>query len=629
MLAVIVAAAVGLMPTGAVAADTPGKVALRAYDPSLRGFFMTQPFTASGWQPIVNAPAGLKMTSNTPNNSIAVVSYDPDGNGVGKLHYMNHPWSASGWVPVSGNDVSKFAVTTEATGAPVIAAMNDPDGNGAGVIYAMSGSWSASAWQPFTGPDVSEVKLTAPVGGGPTGVVRGSDSANTGVGRLFFQHGSWTAHGWQPIADHIGKYDVTSPLWGGSIVAAISDPDRDGIGDLYYQGTPWTADGWKILANNVRDVSLGRDGDGQPRIALTTADGTVYAQGYTGQPFRYPFTAEGFMRIAANDMKLKNVKISGDVISGIRTGAGGNTIAVFQKDPLNETGWKDLANSTAGLELDDLAYKIQPAHNYWRYPTSMRYGGANRSVDTATELAVVWQLLHDEPDFDARTALRAGLRPEDAARLSAFYPTSHRYGGSLNSTAETNAVAAELAADEVSNAVWDGLTPTDQETMRALLESTNGGIELRNQVQGIKNALDGVGQLNAAEKRYCANPLRWKRCVTAYDKLGGEAMDSAARRFPASLHNGKGDAYRHCIWSGHMQIEWSTAQAKKFGDLHEDFDGNPPREKRMDYHNNWVGRVMGENVGSGTKEERKERIRDRCQAATGAGGDLWELSEVP
>lgn len=35
--------------------------------------------------------------------------------------------------------------------------------------------------------------------------------------------------------------------------------------------------------------------------------------------------------------------------------------------------------------------------------------------------------------------------------------------------------------------------------------------------------------------------------------------------------------------------------AKQFGDAHEDFDGNPPKEKTMDIHNNGVGYEIGNN----------------------------------
>lgn len=390
---------------------------LRAHDPALRGFFMNQPWTASGWGAIVNVPGALKMTSTSPTEATALLNYDPDGNGrAGRLHFMTGSWSPSGWQPIADN-ISDADAIADASGRRVVAAISDPDGNGAGVMYAMGWPWTASGWQAFTGPDVSEVELTAPASGGTTGLVRGSDPNNTGVGRLYFQHDPWTGYGWKPLADNIGGFAVTSPLWGGSIVAGIVDPDKDGIGDLWYQGTPWTADGWKILANNVRDVSLGRDGNGQPRITMTSQDGTVYAQGYTGAPSRYPFTAEGFMRIAANDMKLKSVRISGDVISGIRTAAGGNTIAVFQKDPLNETGWQDLANSTVGLELDDLAYKIQPAYNYWRYPTSARYGGENHAVDTEAEIGAVLAALGSATSDQEWDSIWNGLSPADQARI--------------------------------------------------------------------------------------------------------------------------------------------------------------------------------------------------------------------
>jgi hypothetical protein len=269
-------------------------------------------------------------------------------------------------------------------------------------------------------------------------------------------------------------------------------------------------------------------------------------------------------------------------------------------------GWQDLG--------------VPPAPDY---PTSRQYGGDNHSVDTAGELDVVWNLAEDEPDYDVRTALLNGLSPADRTRLEGHYPTSRRFGGSLNTESERSAVESELRAETESNKVWDGLTPADQDIM---------GPRVSDGTPPPSTAADYDGGPNAAERRYCRNPLKYFRCRLARD-LADEALNSALNRFPDdSLHNGRGDAYRHCAWSGHMTLKWDRSQAKKFADLHEDLPNNPAREKAMDQHNNKFGRDVGDLYdGNGESEAAKENVRDYCQtvANTDNDGRLWTISEVP
>ncbi|CAG8567779.1 6652_t:CDS:2 [Rhizophagus irregularis] len=57
--------------------------------------------------------------------------------------------------------------------------------------------------------------------------------------------------------------------------------------------------------------------------------------------------------------------------------------------------------------------------------------------------------------------------------------------------------------------------------------------------------------------------------------LAEEALANAQNNFPEStLHNGSGDAYRHCYWSGLLTFEFDVSGAKGFGDRHEDYPKN-------------------------------------------------------
>jgi hypothetical protein len=261
-----------------------------------------------------------------------------------------------------------------------------------------------------------------------------------------------------------------------------------------------------------------------------------------------------------------------------------------------------------------------------RYWTSEKYGGPNGTVDTVAELNDVWNIVEDEPDFDSRAAFTANLAPADLTRLANHYPTSARYGGSLDTAGERAAVEAELRGEGIDNKVWDGLTPADQEVMKPLISDGTA--------PPITTA-DYDGGPGDAEKKYCRNPLKYFRCRTARN-LADEALNSATNRFSEeSLHNGRGDAYRHCIWSGHMTVLWDRGQAKKFGDLHEDKPNNPRSEKAMDQHNNKYGRDVGDlydNWSDPTEyEERKESVRDHCQTVANQDNDdrLWTIGEVP
>jgi RHS repeat-associated protein len=87
---------------------------------------------------------------------------------------------------------------------------------------------------------------------------------------------------------------------------------------------------------------------------------------------------------------------------------------------------------------------------------------------------------------------------------------------------------------------------------------------------------------------------------TAY-QLAEQSLQQAAQwardhGFPqSSMHNGSGDAFRHCLWSCLMAQQIGIANAQLIADEHER-TGNrgkppqPPAEEQMDQANNAVGR---------------------------------------
>ena len=81
----------------------------------------------------------------------------------------------------------------------------------------------------------------------------------------------------------------------------------------------------------------------------------------------------------------------------------------------------------------------------------------------------------------------------------------------------------------------------------------------------------------------------------AKGKIDADTAAAVAREsYPAnSLHNGIGDAFRHCYWNALMAISIGRNQAKKVADLHEDHNPTGPiGEREMDLKNNEIGRQI-------------------------------------
>ncbi|KAG0644410.1 hypothetical protein HOY80DRAFT_878524 [Tuber brumale] len=124
-----------------------------------------------------------------------------------------------------------------------------------------------------------------------------------------------------------------------------------------------------------------------------------------------------------------------------------------------------------------------------------------------------------------------------------------------------------------------------------------------------------------AETRYCLWPSRWNVCSKAKDHAG-EALTAAEQNFPAStLHNGKGDAFRHCYWNARMTVDMGKGTAKTFADLHEEGGDGPAAEKDMDLSNNASGRKFGEEAknGGGSDGDKYARALTKCKNAANSG----------
>jgi hypothetical protein len=102
----------------------------------------------------------------------------------------------------------------------------------------------------------------------------------------------------------------------------------------------------------------------------------------------------------------------------------------------------------------------------------------------------------------------------------------------------------------------------------------------------------------------------------AKSKSDADTAAAAAREsYPANtLHNGIGDAFRHCYWNALMTISVGRNSAKKIADLHEDNNPTGPiGEREMDLKNNEIGR----QVGSESKTPAEARAKCDAHVQTG------------
>ena len=90
--------------------------------------------------------------------------------------------------------------------------------------------------------------------------------------------------------------------------------------------------------------------------------------------------------------------------------------------------------------------------------------------------------------------------------------------------------------------------------------------------------------------------------ATDFQEAANKALSEAKSRYPATLHNGEGDAFRHCFWNAMMTRMQGEKLAQQFADAHE-MEGGPLVETLMDLHNNKVGRGIGVSHPNATDTE--------------------------
>ncbi|WP_455090612.1 DUF6973 domain-containing protein [Parascardovia denticolens] len=110
------------------------------------------------------------------------------------------------------------------------------------------------------------------------------------------------------------------------------------------------------------------------------------------------------------------------------------------------------------------------------------------------------------------------------------------------------------------------------------------------------------------EKAECVIHVSVRGCEQG-TKDASTASSAAAKYFNQStLHNGRGDAFRHCYWNALMTHHIGAANAEIIATNHEKYSKGPKRETNMDLANNRTERTVGRQTK--TDSQALARCRD-------------------
>jgi hypothetical protein len=138
-----------------------------------------------------------------------------------------------------------------------------------------------------------------------------------------------------------------------------------------------------------------------------------------------------------------------------------------------------------------------------------------------------------------------------------------------------------------------------------------------------KRAYYGIN-INVKEAWVCINPFNVAACLAAQTHADVASSQAAKRFASSSLHNGKGDAYRHCYWNARMTIDFGADKAKTIATAHEEGSDGPAAEKKMDLANNATGRSIGGSASGSSKSAKYTSAEATCRSRAN-GGQLKTL----
>jgi hypothetical protein len=116
-------------------------------------------------------------------------------------------------------------------------------------------------------------------------------------------------------------------------------------------------------------------------------------------------------------------------------------------------------------------------------------------------------------------------------------------------------------------------------------------------------------EIDAMKKLLLSSPMGPAH-VIEHTQLTETARDTAKEVFPASVDDGKGDAFRHAYWNALMTQQYGEDWTKEFATAHEKSGGNTPQREAMDLYNNELGRKVALAHPDASPDELKELIRN-------------------
>lgn len=138
----------------------------------------------------------------------------------------------------------------------------------------------------------------------------------------------------------------------------------------------------------------------------------------------------------------------------------------------------------------------------------------------------------------------------------------------------------------------------------------------------ISNLEEGYRSRMSTSELNIFDSLTWKQQYY-YLLSAKNASDKAEELFPTTLHNGKGDAYRHALWNALSTKRIGSVLTENLTDAHENRVSGYPfefKEIQMDLYNNLIGR----QIANGNPSEKFWKIIKNSLE----NGDLMELSPL-
>ena len=176
---------------------------------------------------------------------------------------------------------------------------------------------------------------------------------------------------------------------------------------------------------------------------------------------------------------------------------------------------------------------------------------------------------------------------------------------SSNGATDEGAGSHVLESGKTAQQAYDESVRTLLASQRELARSRGSVAPLNAYQGGLSNT--AVTTSNVAFPSYFSvSGLEGPACVVIADlwscniarNNAQSALNLAAARYPSSVHNGRGDAFRHCYWNGLMTVGIGAHTAERIASNHEAVSSNPTREKNMDLYNNGRGRWVGTTYGT-------------------------------